>query len=1371
MVGRSIFLLCRPLLILCLSHLLLDSTLGTPWVTELANDLARVLVILLITIKTWAAYIIVRSRKYKNNHRKVNSQRYYVRGTKRNSYRIASRRKAVSRTWLRLNASNVKPNNNKSNTNSHLQPFDSDSYNIAIDNCASANFTNDLNDYINKRTTKAVVQGIGSKQLSTVGTVEWKIQDDSGKTHTFTIPNVYYAPELPWRLLSPQVLAQVLNDNQGTGCLTLGQRMELFWHKHKYKKTIPLSDSNIAILRSAPSNHRFFAYASTIATPPIGPHAIPFEDHEVEPSVQAIPSDRQEGNNTTVQRINDDDTTQSQVTSQSTQYCQPIPFTFHDTNEQTNRDDNSNSDLTTKQWELLRLHYRLGHISMYRIRSMAKMRLLPKYLADTPPPMCASCQFGKATKRPWRTKAIPSQAINLKPITQPGSCVSVDQLESPVPGFIAQLKGRLTTQRYKVATIFVDHFSRYGYVHLQTSTSAKETIQAKEAFEAHCQKLGVGVKHYHADNGRFADNDWLAHVARNRQTISFCGVGAHFQNGVAEKRIRDLQENARTMMLQAELKWKRAHSATLWPYAVRNANDIMNSTPRTDHNPQSPIEIMSGSAIRPKLPTFHQFGCPVYVLSTPLQGNKSVGKWNERARIGIYLGQSPKHARTVSLVLNPRTGLVSPQWHVKHDDMFETVSSASNDRTHGMWKKLAGFETTKETKKLEKRVLKLTNQQPDEIVPLQEVEADMAYEGAEATEDEIMPVNEGETEESETPTTEGQQASTRRSSRRWKPTAKLLESLQQQEVALPSHLEVLAEQYDMREDEFELDDPFAFAAKHSDPDSFYYHQAMKQEDAPQFRKAMQKEIDDHTNRGNWQLIERIAVPVGMKVLDAVWAMKRKRKIISQAIYKWKARINLHGGQQIKGIHFWETFAPVVQWATIRLVLILALIMKWHTRQIDFVLAFPQAPAETDLYMEIPKGVHVAGIPEGKQQRDYVLKLNKNLYGGCAASRVWNKYLHKGLVEIGFQQSKVDECLYYRNHTIFMVYVDDGILAGPSVEEIDEVIQMIGQRYDITDEGDLTDYLGVHVTTQEDGTIHLTQPHLIQQIIDDVNFQKNTKVKETPAESTKVLNKDETGKAHKASWGYRSVIGKLNFLERSTRGELGYAVHQCARFSQEPKESHTNAVHRIVRYLMHTKEKGIILSPTEQAFECFADADFGGLWDKERAETDPTTGRSRTGYLIRFAGCPIVWASKLQTEFALSSTEAEYIALSTALRQVIPLMELFKEIKWFGIIDKEYVPKVYCKAFEDNSGALELARTPKMRPRTKHINCKYHHFRSYVAKGEIEVHSIKTTDQLADLWTKPLGTELFRKFTKATMGFEIPKLSNNNGHEGMRDEGV
>ena len=555
----------------------------------------------------------------------------------------------------------------------------------------------------------------------------------------------------------------------------------------------------------------------------------------------------------------------------------------------------------------------------------------------------------------------------------------------------------------------------------------------------------------------------------------------------------------------------------------------------------------------------------------------------------------------------------------------------------------------------------------------------------------------------------------------------------------------------------------AFVASKSDPDTMYYHEAIRQEDAQQFQEAMQKEIDDHHSNDHWEFFERDKVPEDNKVLSSVWSMKRKRRIKTREVYKWKARLNVHGGQQVKGIHFWETFAPVVTWASIRLVLILALIMKWHTRQIDFVLAFPQAPAETDLYMEIPKGVHMKNIPKGKTEKDFLLKLKKNLYGGCAASRVWNQYVNKGLIEIGFTRSKIDECVYYRNGTIFLLYVDDGILAGPSKEEIDLVIKQLQERYNVTDEGDLTDYLGVNVTFKEDGRIKLTQPHLIQQIIDDVNFKdsnkpNSTKIKQTPAESTKILNKDENGEEHKATWNYRSVIGKLNFLEKSIRGELGYAVHQAARFCQSPRQSHTNAVHRIVHYLIGTKDEGLIFNPKNEMFECYADADFCGLWDKERAEKDPTTGRSRTGYVIRIAECPIIWGSKLQTEFAMSSTEAEYIALSTALRQAIPLMQILEEMKSCGVIDKKYVPKVYCKAFEDNSGALELARTPKMRPRTKHINTKYHHFRGHVSRKEIEVHSIKTEDQLADLWTIPLSKDLFEKFTYKTMGFSIAQAN-------------
>jgi hypothetical protein len=406
---------------------------------------------------------------------------------------------------------------------------------------------------------------------------------------------------------------------------------------------------------------------------------------------------------------------------------------------------------------------------------------------------------------------------------------------------------------------------------------------------------------------------------------------------------------------------------------------------------------------------------------------------------------------------------------------------------------------------------------------------------------------------------------------------------------------------------------------------------------------------------------------------------------------------------------------------------------------------------------VPKGVSLNGLPENSQ--DYVLQLKKNLYGQKQAGRVWYKYLRAGLEDLGFTPSLIDECVYYRGGMLFLVYVDDGIIAGPDPQAIEQIIKDLQTRFKVSDEGDLTDYLGVNIEKRDDGTIKLSQPHLIDQIIEDANFQGDTKFKSIPAASTKILDKDEGGDPHNATWHYRGIIGKLNFLEKSTRGELGYSVHQCARFCENPTVTHTEAVHHIVRFLAGTRDEGIILSPKEISFECYADADFCGLWNRDTAEHDQSTAKSRLGYLLTYAACPIVWCSKLAGPICLSTTEAEYVALSVALRQVIPIMDLLEEMKVRGTISLSQTPTVYCKAFEDNSGALEMARMPRMRPRTKHINVAYHHFRSHVAEGKITVHAIGTADQIGDLWTKPLGAELFAKFTKLAFGWDIKKAND------------
>ncbi len=226
---------------------------------------------------------------------------------------------------------------------------------------------------------------------------------------------------------------------------------------------------------------------------------------------------------------------------------------------------------------------------------------------------------------------------------------------------------------------------------------------------------------------------------------------------------------------------------------------------------------------------------------------------------------------------------------------------------------------------------------------------------------------------------------------------------------------------------------------------------------------------------------------------------------------------------------------------------------------------------------------------------------------------------------------------------------------------------------------------------------------------------------------------------------------LNYLSTSTRPDIAFAVHQCARFSSHPKCCHKIAVRRIVRYLKGTQNKGYILRPTASCtLDCYVSADFAGIWSSDLAE-DPISVKSRTGYVITFANCPVLWSSKLQTEIALSTTEAEYIAMSQSARDLLPMRDLLHE---FAAATKLIVQDTitHSTIFEDNSGCVDLANAPKLRPRTKHIGLKYHHFRSHVASGAIKIQWIDTSHQLADIFTKPLPLSTFESLRYMLLGW-------------------
>ena len=272
---------------------------------------------------------------------------------------------------------------------------------------------------------------------------------------------------------------------------------------------------------------------------------------------------------------------------------------------------------------------------------------------------------------------------------------------------------------------------------------------------------------------------------------------------------------------------------------------------------------------------------------------------------------------------------------------------------------------------------------------------------------------------------------------------------------------------------------------------------------------------------------------------------------------------MHGGQQEHGVHYWDTYAPVVTWQTVHFFMILSLLLGWSSRQLDFVIAYPQAPAEMPLYLRLPQGYKRKGMT----RKSHILKLKRNVYGQKQAGRVWNQYMDQGMRSIGFTPSKFDPCLYYRASVIFLVYIDDCIVFGPNSTAIDQVVQDLrnsNHNFTLDDQGEVGDFLGIQIQKLDDGSIVLNQPHLIDSIIQDLHLQSGSNPKTTPAITTKVLHKDVDGMDMVPEFHYRSVIGKLNFLEKSTRPDISVSVHQCARFTEHPKRCNAEAVKQIGR---------------------------------------------------------------------------------------------------------------------------------------------------------------------------------------------------------------
>ena len=531
----------------------------------------------------------------------------------------------------------------------------------------------------------------------------------------------------------------------------------------------------------------------------------------------------------------------------------------------------------------------------------------------------------------------------------------------------------------------------------------------------------------------------------------------------------------------------------------------------------------------------------------------------------------------------------------------------------------------------------------------------------------------------------------------------------------------------------------AFSAKkNKDPDTLSFDEAMADtENIVSWHKAAAKEVNQLEEKGCW--IECLKSEAnGEPIIPSTWVFRRKRNPAGD-ITKYKARICLRGDLMNSDE---ESFAPVTSWSSVRLFLVLAIILGWITISIDFNNAFIQAVLEKPIYMSIPRGFKSKHGPSG------CVKLLRSLYGSKFAPRNWYMHLRQALLKLGFKESPIDPCLLYKKNILMVLYVDDAGIAAPNRAIIDELIQQLRDMdFDLDIEGDFNSYLGIGIEEFPDGSRHMTQSGLIKKIL-ATSQMSNCNPNWTP--STQVaLGSDPDGELYDHSkFSYSSIVGMLLYLANNTRPDIAFAVSQVARYTHSPKESHAKAVKMIIRYLARTQDKGLIVkSDGSFNMRCWVDADFSGMHAREPQE-NKASAKSRYGYIITFAGVPLVWKTQLISEICLSTLHAEYVGLSNALRALIPLRHITTELLSFLDLPSDKPVEVHCTIFEDNQGAYLLATNQRITTRTKYFNVKYHFFWSYVhhpdknPNGWLVVIKCPTDLMNADYLTKGLVRGIF-----------------------------
>ncbi len=955
---------------------------------------------------------------------------------------------------------------------------------------------------------------------------------------------------------------------------------------------------------------------------------------------------------------------------------------------------------TLEQW-----HRRFAHCSPQTIVEMVKGNLVDglRVSGNDLRGKCEDCVVGRQTRRPFDGKT----ETNLEPL----ELVSFD-LWGP---------SRIQSAGGKVYFMpVVDGGTSYKFGAYLSDKSDVSTIAAFDAFRIEAESLsGRKIRRLRTDC-TYDSLSWRDYCHRHGIVHELTAPYSSAQNGLAERAIRTTMDDVRTLLKDSGL----GHS--YWAEAASFSIATRNLIPSRRHPGLIPLESFTGR--RQDVSHLRVFGAKCWAKIPTVNGAQVTGgsKLDPRGVECRFLGYAGGSGNYKVQDLASRRVLVS------RDVVFEEGQPRRTSPNVG--ENLPLFDTTNDGTTNDGNtfddnggVNQQTTDQPDVVTdPVLDDQRDRHVDIP------TEPIRRDH--HVDIPAEPIQHLELRRSSRISQPSVGILQSKEykeREEAGRDKGEEWTTNrrfpQAGLTFDRF-LDDQDEYIAclvetkaSHSIPRS--YRHAMST-DPDRWTIPMKVEMDTLKAKHTWDLVKP---PPGANIMDSMWVYDIKWDGEGNQI-KDKARVVGKGYTQQLGVDYNETWAGVTRLESVRMTAAVAAKLDLKLWRIDFVGAYLNSVTKEDIYMKQPEGFIQPGF------EDYVCKLVHTIYGTMQGAHDWYETLTKTYEKLGYTTSRADPCVRFKTkgdseYTVTDTYTDDVFGASKTDAEIKRRKEEIGREWEIKDVGENEYFLGMRVQQNlAKGTIRLTQRPYWEHVINRFDL-KHVPPRNTPLPMGIVLDNDmspktESEKKEMVEKPYRPVLGSVMWGQLATRPDLSFAVSLLSRFQANPGIEHWKALLHVIGYVKNTIDYGLTYSrDAELTPLAYVDADYGGCRD---------TRRSTSGFVFLMAGGVVTWSSKRQATVALSTVEAEYVAMSRCAQQMVWMQTWLDEIKV-----KHHLPGVIKG---DSRGALALAKNTKDHGKVKHIDIRHHYIRELVKSEKILFEQLASADNLADLFTKPLARD-------------------------------